>query len=98
MAQQAIVEAKKKINTDRDTRTIQKEKTMVDREKHRRLMADFEKDDNERLENMYKIFSSTFRLTKDELYNLMLNFDGTLEDFYYHMRSLATQNKNRIFK
>ena len=98
MAQQTIVEAKKKINTDRDTRTIQKEKTMVDREKHRRLMADFEKDDNERLENMYKIFSSTFRLTKDELYNLMLNFDGTLEDFYYHMRGLATQNKNRIFK
>ena len=27
---------------------------MVDREKHRRLMVDFEKDDNERLENMYK--------------------------------------------
>jgi hypothetical protein len=98
MAQQTIVEAKKKINENKDTRTIQKEKTMVDREKHRRLMADFEKDDNERLENMYKIFSSTFRLTKDELYNLMLNFDGTLEDFYYHMRSLATQNNNRIFK
>ena len=52
-------------------------------------MADFEKDDNERLENMYKIFSSTFRLTKDELYKLMLEFDGTLEDFYYHMRGLS---------
>lgn len=89
MAQQTIVEAQKKINIEKDMLSTQKEKTSIDREKYRRLMADFEKDDNERLENMYKIFSSTFHLTKDELYKFMLDFDGTLEEFYYHMKSLA---------
>lgn len=89
MAQQAIVEAKKKIDTKKDVMSSQKEKTSIDRERYRRLMEDFEKDDNARLEAMYKAFQSMFRLTKDELDEHILNFDGTIEDFYYHMKSLA---------
>ena len=89
MAQQAIVEAKKKIDTKKDVISSQKEKTSIDRERYRRLMEDFEKDDNARLEAMYKAFQFMFRLTKDELDEHILNFDGTIEDFYYHMKSLA---------
>jgi hypothetical protein len=89
MAQKAIVEAQKKIDIEKDMLSVQKEKTSIDRERYRRLMDDFEKDDRERLENMYKAFQSMFRLTKDELDKHILNFDGTLEDFYYHMKSLA---------
>jgi hypothetical protein len=89
MAQKAIVEAQKKIDVEKDMLSVQKEKTSIDRERYRRLMDDFEKDDRERLENMYKAFQSMFRLTKDELDKHILNFDGTLEDFYYHMKSLA---------
>lgn len=89
MAQKAIVEAQKKIDVEKDMISVQKEKTSIDRERYRRLMDDFEKDDRERLENMYKAFQSMFRLTKDELDKHILNFDGTLEDFYYHMKSLA---------
>jgi len=89
MAQQAIVEARKKIDPSRDTMTVQKDKTSVDRERYRRLMLDFEKDNKERLENMYQAFKSLFRLTQDELDEHILNFDGTLEEFYYHMKCLA---------
>ena len=89
MAQQAIIEAKKKINVEKDTMSTQKEKTNIDRERHRRVMNDFEKDDRERLEAMYKSFQSMFRLTRNELDEHILNFDGTLEEFYYHMKCLA---------
>lgn len=89
MAQQAIVEAKKKINIEKDFISSQREKTSVDRERYRRLMDDFEKDDKERLENMYKAFQAMFRLTRNELDEHIMNFDGTLEEFYYHMKYLA---------
>ena len=78
-----------KINVEKDTMSTQKEKTNIDRERHRRLMNDFEKDDRERLEAMYKSFQSMFRLTRNELDEHILNFDGTLEEFYYHMKCLA---------
>jgi len=62
------------------------------RERYRRLMKDFEKDENERLEAFYTDCRKTLRLSKQQVEEIALNFDGTLEEFYIHLQSLY-QNK-----
>jgi len=54
-------------------------------ERKRRLLADFEKDEAKIKEEMYKAFRIEFRITNDELEEKMLNFDGTLAEFYDYL-------------
>jgi hypothetical protein len=54
-------------------------------ERRRRLNNDYEKDEQKILDEMYKAFRVELRMSKDEVEEEMLNFDGTLSEFYYYI-------------
>jgi hypothetical protein len=54
-------------------------------ERRRRLNNDYEKDEAKILEDMYRAFRIELRMTRDEVEEEMLNFDGTLSEFYYYI-------------
>ena len=51
-------------------------------ERHRRLMADYEKDEANIWKEMSKDFRVTFRVSEDELERYMDKCEGTLMDLY----------------
>jgi hypothetical protein len=61
-------------------------------ERKRRLATDFEKDEVKIKSEMYKAFRIEFRLNETELEDKMIEFDGTLSEFYYELKS-KQQNK-----
>ncbi len=50
-----------------------------------RLLEDFEKDEYDKLTELYNEFPKYFRVSKDQVKEEMTNFGGSLIDFYYHM-------------
>jgi len=86
MAQHAILEAYPKINVEKDDPVKQSEVLVLDIARYRRLMADFEKDEKERISNLYREFKINFRLDEETVQNEMMDFDGTLEEFYHYIR------------
>ena len=92
MAQHAILEAYPKINPEKDDPVKQSELLVMDIARYRRLMADFEKDEKERISNLYKEFKINFKLDEETVQNEMLNFDGTLEEFYHYIRKKYREN------
>ena len=54
-------------------------------ERRRRLSNDYEKDEQKILDEMYKAFRVELRMSKDEVEEEMINFDGTLSEFYYYI-------------
>jgi hypothetical protein len=54
-------------------------------ERRRRLNNDYEKDEQKILDEMYKAFRVELRMSKDKVEEEMLNFDGTLSEFYYYI-------------
>jgi hypothetical protein len=63
-------------------------------ERKRRLLLDFEKDETKIKSEMYKAFCIEFRLTEIELEDKMLQFDGSLSEFYYY---LSNKQKQRAY-
>jgi hypothetical protein len=63
-------------------------------ERRRRLNNDYEKDEQKILDEMYKAFRVELRMNKDEVEDEMLNFDGTLSEFYYYIYNKKIQNGN----
>ena len=63
-------------------------------ERRRRLMNDYEKDEAKILEAMYKDFWIELRMKQDEVEEEMLNFDGTLSEFYHYIYNKKKQNGN----
>ena len=62
------------------------EKTSVIRARRKRLIADFEKDEAERLENLKNEFTKYFRINRKEVEEEMVNFTGdSLIDFYFYI-------------
>jgi hypothetical protein len=62
------------------------------RERHRRLMKDFEKDEPERLGGFYKECKRTLRLSKETVEEIATDFEGTLEELYIQLQE-KYQNK-----
>jgi hypothetical protein len=56
-------------------------------ERRRRLMDDFEKDEAKILEAMYKDFKLELRMSQEEVENEMIDFEGTLAEFYYYIHN-----------
>ena len=96
MAQHAILEAYPKINIEKDDPVKQSEVLVLDIARYRRLMADFEKDEAERMNNLYKEFKINFKLDEETVQNEMSDFDGTLEEFYHYIRKKYREN-NTVF-
>jgi hypothetical protein len=80
-AQYALLEMEEKTGHIKDPSKRHESQTIY-RERHRRLMKDFEKDEPERLENYIKAITSLFQIEKDELEKKMEIFDGTLKELY----------------
>jgi len=80
-AQYALLEMEEKTGHIKDP-SIRHESQTLFRERHRRLMKDFEKDEPQRLETYVKSMTSLFEIEKDELEKKMEEFDGTLKELY----------------
>jgi len=52
------------------------------RERWRRLMNDYEKDESQRLDNYKKAITDIFEIEKEQLETLMEDFEGTLKELY----------------
>ncbi len=80
-AQYAIHEMEEKTNHIDDP-SNRHEAQAIYRERWRRLMNDFEKDEPQRLENYVKSMTSIFEIEKEELERKMEDFEGTLKELY----------------
>ena len=56
--------------------------TTIDRNRRRRLREDHEKYERENLEQLRKDFLNTFRMTREDYENDVVEVGGTLEEFY----------------
>ena len=61
-------------------------------ERRRRLSKDYEADEDKILDEMYKAFKNELGLNLDQVDNEMLNFDGTLAEFYYYLTNKQKLN------
>lgn len=64
-------------------------------ERRRRLNNDYEKDEQKILDEMYKAFRIELRMNREEVEDEMLNFDGTLSEFYYYIYNKKITNGNQ---
>jgi hypothetical protein len=56
-------------------------------ERKRRLTKDYEADEAKILTDMYKAFWNEFRMTKEQVEDEMINFDGDLAEFILYLSS-----------
>ena len=61
------------------------EKGRMMRARRKRLLEDFEKDEHEKLTFLYNEFPKYFHISKDQVIEEMIEFSGSLIDFYYHL-------------
>ncbi len=61
-------------------------------ERRRRLSKDYEADEAKILDEMYKAFKNELGLNRDQIDDEMLNFDGTLAEFYYYLTNKQKLN------
>lgn len=61
------------------------EKGRMMRARRKRLLEDFEKDEHDKLTFLYNEFPKYFRVSKEQVIEEMIEFSGSLIDFYYHM-------------
>lgn len=62
------------------------EETSLLRARRKKLLEDFYKDEENRLENLYSNFSIEFRLPKKEIKNIISSFEGTIEELYLNLK------------
>ena len=54
-------------------------------ERKRRLSKDYEMDEKKILDEMYKAFKTELKMTREQVDEEMLNFEGTLSEFYHYI-------------
>lgn len=91
-AQYCEIEMNKKLESCIDTQHWI-ESTQLDRARRKRLWEDFEKDEANKLDALQIEFTKKFRITKEEYYNEIEKFDGTLEEFYFHCYEIFIKSK-----
>jgi len=96
-AQYALLEMEEKTGHIQDPARRHEEQTIY-RERYRRLMKDFEKDEPQRLDNYKKAITSIFEIEDEDLENKMEKFDGTLKELYILIKTnypFRTKQKRR---
>jgi hypothetical protein len=96
-AQLALHNAKNKLDLSKDDSQSQFEKTQIDIARYKKLILDYHREEQERLDNLYDSFISYFKISKDELMNLLENWEGNLLEFYYYVNEFynTTKQTNR---
>jgi hypothetical protein len=74
------------------------EETSLLRSRRKRLLEDYYKDEDSKLEEIAINFSRTFRLSKDEIKKVMETFGGTLEEMYIHLEKLHPTKEFKLPK
>jgi hypothetical protein len=97
-AQYALLEMEEKTDHIKDPSTRHEAQTIY-RERYRRLMNDFEKDEPLRIENYKKNITSLFEIEKEELESKMETFEGTLRELYDLIKityNFRTKQKRKV--
>lgn len=81
-AQLALYTAKDKLDLSKHDDRYQLEICSVDLERYKKLMADFEKEETNRMEALYEAFTDAFQITKEELEEEFLKHSGDILSFY----------------
>ena len=97
-AQLALYNAKDKINLNKHNHSDQLEILAVDLSRYKRLMEDFNKEDNVRLEALYDAFISTFKMTRTEFINEICEWSGDLLSYYKHCMEFKYETPASIRK
>jgi hypothetical protein len=97
-AQYALIEMEEKTGHISDPGTRHESQTIY-RERWRRLMNDYEKEETQRLVEYKKAITNLFEIEDDDLEKKMENFDGTLKELYtlikieYNFRTIKKRKK-----
>ena len=97
-AQYALMEMEEKTGHISDPAKRHEEQTIY-RERYRRLMKDFEKDEPLRIINYKKNITNLFEIEDKDLEKLMETYDGTLKELYtfiktnYNFRTVRKRKK-----
>ena len=81
-AQLALHNAKDKVDLTKHDHSDQLEILAVDLARYKRLMEDFEKEENARLEALFDAFTSHFQITREEVENELCEWSMDLLDYY----------------
>jgi D-mannonate dehydratase len=81
-AQSAAIQARKKLDLDVDDYQSQYEKTMVDVARYRRLLADYHKEEAERIKELIDAFTQSFVIDREHLIDSLSNWSNDLTSFY----------------
>lgn len=71
------------------------EETSLDRARRKRLLKDYEDDENKKLSSLISEFKILIGLKEEEIENELSQFDSTLIEFYYYLTEKYPR-KNRI--
>ena len=88
-AQLAAINAKAKLDLDKDDHQTQYEKVAVDVARYRRLLADYEKEESTRLKELVDAFTKAYRITEEGLLDKLSDWTGDILSFYEHMEEFA---------
>lgn len=96
-AQFALYTALDKLDLTKHDHQLQLEILAVDLARHKRLMEDFNKEEPARLKALYDAFTSAFLITHEELEEKLIQWPGTILNFYDHCYSFlrTTPSENR---
>ena len=97
-AQSAAIQARKKLDLDKDDYQSQYEKVTVDVARYRRLLADFEKEENARIEAILDAFTTSFKISREELLDRLCNWSHDLLSFYESLDEFGTPTPTEIRK
>ena len=86
-AQYTEIEMNQKYTKAKDYRDYL-DNVQLDKARRKRLWEDFIKDEDEKLEYIAKQFQKLFFITEKEYQKEIEEFEGTLEEFYYHCQIL----------
>jgi hypothetical protein len=82
-AQLALYTAKDKLDLSKHDTRFQLEIAGVDFQRYKKLMEDFEKEETNRMLALYEAFTAEYRITREELEEKFVKFNGTVLEFYY---------------
>lgn len=94
-AQLALHNAKNKLNLEKDDAQSQYEKTQIDIARYKKLIVDYHKEENERLDNLYNSFTSYFKIPKEELIGILENWSSDLIELYNYLNEFYYRTPKR---
>lgn len=98
MAQLTVYEGMKKVNLKKDDTGTQIEKLALDRAKYKRLMVDFQKEEDDRLKRFWDELLKEFIIDENQLNEELLNFDGYAKEFYVYLEKKYDKRTRKIRK